>query len=108
MRLLSALSSICYIQAMTCAKLLKITGKVQGVFYRESMRREAIQRGVKGWVRNNSNGAVEAFVQGDEGAVRSLIEWCRQGPPRAEVTQVEEKDAAADASLSSFERKETI
>lgn len=70
------------------ARLLRITGRVQGVGYREAMRREADARGVTGWVRNRADGGVEALVQGDPAAVDALIAWARIGPPVALVHEV--------------------
>ncbi len=75
------------------ARKLRIHGRVQGVFYRESMRREAERYGVKGWVRNSADGTVEAHVQGAPEAVESLIAWCRRGPPAASVSEVRSEDA---------------
>ena len=67
---------------------LLITGTVQGVGFREYMRREAEALGVKGWVRNRRDGSVEAVVQGDPDAVRKLIEWAHRGPRSARVSGV--------------------
>ncbi len=70
------------------AKLL-ITGKVQGVFYRQSMKSEATALGLFGWVQNLSNGAVEAEVFGDEDKIQTLLQWCKKGPDRAVVEAVQ-------------------
>ena len=51
------------------------SGRVQGVFYRASLQREAQKRGLTGWVRNRADGTVEFVVQGDAGAVESIVEW---------------------------------
>ena len=67
---------------------LIITGRVQGVGFRFSTREAAIQRGVNGWVRNLSDGRVEAVLEGSQPDVESMIEWCHQGPPAAIVQQV--------------------
>ncbi len=66
-----------------------MSGSVQGVAFRASMRDEANRRGVKGWVRNRGDGAVEALVQGEEAQVERLLEWARVGPPGAKVTSLE-------------------
>jgi acylphosphatase len=66
-----------------------VTGLVQGVWFRESCRREAGRLGVAGWVRNRADGAVEVEVEGPEPAVARLVAWCRVGPSAAEVAGVE-------------------
>lgn len=63
-----------------------VRGRVQGVWFRESCRRTANDAGVCGWVRNRADGTVEAEFEGPEPAVAKVVAWCRQGPPRAEVT----------------------
>jgi acylphosphatase len=65
-----------------------VSGRVQGVFFRDSLRRTATSRGVAGWAQNRPDGAVEAVFEGDPEAVESMIRFCRQGPPRAEVENV--------------------
>ena len=65
-----------------------ITGVVQGVSFRASMRDVALSHGVKGWVRNIDDGAVEALVQGEEEQVELLLKWARVGPPGARVTSL--------------------
>jgi acylphosphatase len=79
-----------------------VRGRVQGVFFRENVRRRAEQRGVTGWIENRPDGAVEAFFEGEEDAVRGLVEFCREGPRSAEVEQVEES-AEEPRGLSGFE-----
>jgi len=66
-----------------------IEGRVQGVWFRETCRREAAAAGVSGWVRNRPNGRVEAAFEGGPSAVERMVDWCRRGPSRAVVTQVE-------------------
>ncbi|MET0144600.1 MAG: acylphosphatase [Ilumatobacteraceae bacterium] len=66
-----------------------MSGRVQGVWFRESCRREAIARDVAGWVRNRMDGTVEAVFEGPEPAVAEMVAWCRMGPPRAAVTGVD-------------------
>ena len=68
---------------------LLISGRVQGVFFRDSLRRLAEQAGVAGWVRNLPDGRVEAVLQGPESEVGRLTEWARRGPRRAAVEHVE-------------------
>ena len=68
---------------------LTVSGRVQGVFYRVSAAQQAERLGLTGWVRNLPDGRVEAVVQGAEEPVEAMIEWCREGPSHAEVTEVE-------------------
>jgi acylphosphatase len=62
-----------------------ISGAVQGVSFRASMRDRALRGGVSGWVRNRDDGAVEALLQGEAADVEELIEWAKVGPPGARV-----------------------
>ncbi|MFZ4718588.1 MAG: acylphosphatase [Ilumatobacteraceae bacterium] len=66
-----------------------VHGTVQGVWFRESCRRRADELGVAGWVRNRSDGTVEAVFEGEDQPVSQMAAWCRLGPPRAEVTSVD-------------------
>jgi acylphosphatase len=66
-----------------------VSGLVQDVWYRDSCRSEALARGVAGWVQNRSDGKVEAVFEGTPAAVEQMIAWCRVGPPRAQVDDVE-------------------
>lgn len=68
---------------------LRITGKVQGVYYRWATLQEATARGVTGWVRNKPDGSVEAVLEGDERQVKDLIAWCQRGPEAARVDGVD-------------------
>ena len=67
---------------------LLISGRVQGVFFRDTCRRVAQQHGVCGWVRNLPDGSVEAVFEGPDEDVRRLLEWSRQGPSSAVVEDV--------------------
>jgi acylphosphatase len=71
------------------ARRLVAHGRVQGVWFRESMRRKAEALGVTGWVRNRMDGTVEAIVQGEARAVAAIVEWARRGPERAQVRQLD-------------------
>lgn len=71
-----------------------VSGRVQGVFYRDSCRSMAIDLGVAGWVRNLSDGSVELAAEGTREAVDQLLEWCQLGPPHANVTTLEISDEA--------------
>jgi acylphosphatase len=65
-----------------------ISGRVQGVSYRATCRDEAANRNLTGWVRNLSDGGVEAVFEGTESDVNAMLEWCRRGPPLASVRDV--------------------
>jgi acylphosphatase len=84
---------------------LLIQGRVQGVWFRESMRREAERLGVTGWVRNTPDGEVEAVVQGPAEAVDALIEWARSGPPMARVDGIEIEAIERHDPLNEFEKR---
>lgn len=65
-----------------------VSGRVQGVFFREGCRREARARRVSGWVRNRADGTVEAVLEGEPEAVEEVLAWMRAGPPSAVVADV--------------------
>jgi len=65
-----------------------INGRVQGVFFRMATKRAAGEFGVFGWVKNQRDGTVEAVFEGEQDRVEAIIDWCRQGPPNADVTDV--------------------
>ncbi len=69
-----------------------IHGHVQGVFFRDTMRRRAEARGVTGWVTNRGDGTVEAALEGRRADIEALLGFCRQGPARAEVERVDVRD----------------
>ena len=69
-----------------------VHGHVQGVFFRDSIRRLAEREGVRGWVRNRDDGAVEAAFEGSPAAVERLVGFCREGPRGARVDAVESFD----------------
>jgi acylphosphatase len=71
------------------ARRVVVSGRVQGVFFRDACREEAQSVGVDGWVRNTSEGTVEAWFEGPPSAVERLVEWCRSGARRADVDGVE-------------------
>lgn len=66
-----------------------VSGRVQGVFFRETCRRLAEAAGVSGWARNNGDGTFEAAFEGEPEAVERLVAWCREGPPAAGVDDVD-------------------
>ena len=66
-----------------------IAGRVQGVYFRASARDVAYAQRLFGWVRNRTNGDVEAVVEGEADAVQAFIAWCQTGPPGAHVSEVQ-------------------
>jgi acylphosphatase len=83
-----------------------IRGGVQGVWFRESMRREAERLGVTGWVANRADGSVEAVVQGTRLEVEEITRWARRGPEHACVTELVASDA--EGEFSAFEKRPTF
>jgi acylphosphatase len=83
-------------------KRVVVSGRVQGVFFRDATRQRAEAAGVAGWVRNTPNGTVEAVFEGDPEAVDELVEFARRGPSRAEVAHVEVEEEEPEG-LSGFE-----
>ena len=83
------------------ARRVVVSGRVQGVFFRDSCARRARAEGVAGWVRNRADGRVEAWFEGRPQAVENMVTWCREGPSRAEVDGVEVHDEHP-ASLNAF------
>jgi len=77
---------------------LVIHGRVQGVFFRDSMRSEADRLAIAGWVRNRGDGAVEAMVQGDEAAVAEIVRWAGHGPSMARVERVDVEQGVGNFS----------
>jgi acylphosphatase len=69
-----------------------VHGRVQGVFFRDTVRRRAISSGLAGWVRNNADGTVEAVFEGSRGAVERLVDFCRTGPRGARVERIDNFD----------------
>ena len=73
-----------------------VHGHVQGVFFRDTVRRQALAAGVAGWVRNNRDGTVEAVFEGEPEAVDRLLRVCREGPRGARVDRVDVADEAPE------------
>ncbi len=67
---------------------LLIKGKVQGVFYRASAKETAEKLGITGWIKNTPSGDVEAVVTGSKNQLQEFVNWCKQGPRRADVMEV--------------------
>ena len=87
---------------MIVKKHVLISGRVQGVWFRATTREKAEELGVTGWVRNTSDGRVEAVFMGEEEKVDKLIEWCHHGPPLAEVEKVEVEPYTSDEEYKEF------
>ena len=88
--------------AETVRKRIVVHGEVQGVFFRDTARRQAGSRGVAGWVRNCPDGTVEAVFEGEPEAVESMVRFAREGPRGADVERVDEHDEEPEG-LSGFQ-----
>lgn len=75
------------------AKNFRITGHVQGVFFRAGARDRAVSLGIAGWARNNANGSLEIHAEGSADALQDLERWCARGPEAASVADVEVREA---------------
>jgi acylphosphatase len=89
-------------------KRLTIRGRVQGVGYRDSLCGEARRRGVAGWVRNRTDGSVEALVQGEDARVAEFIAWARRGPPAARVDEIHIEPVHFEGAHATFERRPSV
>jgi acylphosphatase len=79
-----------------------IKGKVQGVFFRKLAKQKADELNITGWVRNTDSGNVEMLAQGTDDAMSQFIEWCKEGPQKAEVSDVQVNQAWPNPSLKNF------
>ena len=86
----------------------RIHGGVQGVFFRNWTADKARSLGVRGWVRNRSDGSVELAAYGDEAAVEALIAACRTGPPAARVERIEVEEAEGEGPPHDFRVLATV
>lgn len=84
-----------------------VEGKVQGVYFRDTTRKQAEEHAVEGWVRNLSDGRVEAVLQGDRDDVEAMIDFCHEGPPRARVEDVDVEWVDEDEDLAGFTIRST-
>jgi len=78
---------------MRIARLIVVTGRVQGVFFRAWTEENALMLGLDGWVRNRRDGSVEALIAGEESTVEDMIARCHEGPSAAAVAEVEVTNA---------------
>ena len=81
---------------MSVSRHMVVHGHVHGVGFRAFVEREALRRGLEGWVRNRRDGSVEAAVKGDAAAVAAAIEACRRGPLGARVDVLHEREATGE------------
>jgi acylphosphatase len=84
------------------ARRAVVHGRVQGVFFRDSVRRAAQQRGVVGWAANRHDGTVEVWLEGEQDAVDSMLRVLHDGPPRADVERVDVSEVEPQ-NLGGFE-----
>ena len=82
---------------------ISIYGRVQAVGFRNWMKKSAEEKGVFGWIRNASDGSVEAFIQGEDETLNDLLALCWEGPDLADVEDVLAQDSNLDESIDSFE-----
>ncbi|HSY85407.1 MAG TPA: acylphosphatase [Verrucomicrobiae bacterium] len=87
-------------------RLVRIRGKVQGVWYRAWTVEEATRRGLRGWVRNRRDGSVEAFFAGEAVVIEEMIALCRVGPPHARVASIA-SETTAEEPPEGFENRPT-
>lgn len=82
---------------------IRVTGRVQGVFFRAHTQEVASELGLTGWVRNTADGDVEAVAEGERPSLEKLRDWCRRGPSMAQVTHLEERWEAPTGEFSRFD-----
>ena len=82
---------------------VRVSGQVQGVFFRDSTRQKAEELGLAGWVRNMPDGQVEALFEGPPETVEEIVSWCKEGPQRASVENVDTDFESAGGDLEGFE-----
>ena len=82
---------------------VRVSGQVQGVFFRDSTRQKAEELGLAGWVRNVPDGQVEALFEGPSENVEAMVRWCEEGPQHASVGNVDTNFESAGGDLKGFE-----
>lgn len=80
-----------------------VSGNVQGVFFRDTTRQKAEELGLAGWVKNNTDGRVEAIFEGPSDEVRQMVDWCENGPSQADVENVEVEYGEPENDSEGFE-----
>ena len=84
------------------AKHITVKGRVQGVFFRRNAQQKADELNITGWVRNMDDDTVEIVAQGEENELQQFIEWCKEGPSKAIVENVEIKEKETDSRFRGF------
>ncbi len=93
----------------TIVKNLRISGRVQGVGFRDALAAEAQRLGIAGWCRNRSDGSVEALVAGPDAAINAIIAWAHRGPPAGKVDKVMTTELTSPGPIAGrFERRPTL
>lgn len=82
------------------AKHLRISGHVQGVFFRATAQEVALRLHLCGWIKNNNDGTVEAHIQGESDSVTQFLDWCKEGPEGARVENVDIEDTKPEEYVS--------
>ncbi len=82
---------------------VRVEGRVQGVYFRDYTRRQALQEGVDGWVRNCPDGSVEAVISGPENALDAMLDWFQVGSPHARVLAVKVKEITPPQEFPDFQ-----
>ena len=80
-----------------------VHGQVQGIFFRATAKEKAVQMGISGWIRNNSDGTVEGVFEGEEKSLKEILVFCRHGPSLAKVEEVKEKWRECTNEFRSFD-----
>lgn len=81
---------------------VRVSGRVQGVWFRASTKQKAEQLGVTGWIRNTSDGCIEAIFEGNKNMVKEMVDWCNHGPPQAKVENIEIKNQPVTNAFDGF------
>ena len=84
------------------AKHIIVKGRVQGVFFRRNAQQKANELNIAGWVKNTDDDNVEILAQGDAYNLEKFIEWCKEGPPKAEVEDIEIREEKTQEGLKRF------